>query len=59
MTEPYADARHMTDDAIRDLLSQAMDTLEKATSVQDLKPVLEALIVAKKQTLDPPNYTGF
>lgn len=48
----------MTDDETREVLNSAMAQLEAATTVDDLKHVLRALIIAQRDSLNPPGYLG-
>lgn len=48
----------MTPDEAHKTLDDAMAQLESATTVDQLKPVLKALINVQRSLLNPPGYLG-
>lgn len=48
----------MTPDEAHKALDDAMAQLESATTVDQLKPVLKALINVQRSSLNPPGYLG-
>ena len=45
-------------DQVRQLLSDAINQLESASTIDDLKPILRAILHAQIDALPPPDYLG-
>lgn len=58
MTLGYAQEEIVTSDKLHDILDEALAQLEAATTLEELQPVLKALIIAQKYSLNPPGYLG-